>query len=184
MLHDPRVTTAVSVIGCPDYVRLMSQRAQKWGRESSTGTDPPGKCFLGSQDFPKSLIEAANQFDPAALLMNKVAQTHGRDGSWTLSPVPKETQYQQLRARLNGKSMLNLSGGDDKLVPYESSEPFLRWLEDAIASSTESAEPSFQLVDKVFEGVAHELSPDMMEVATSFIIEKMTLQTAAKETRI
>ncbi|RMD40984.1 hypothetical protein DV735_g4151, partial [Chaetothyriales sp. CBS 134920] len=56
VLHDPRISAAIVTIGCPDYERLMTDRARLSKRKS--WLDGNGARFVGSADFPASL--AAN----------------------------------------------------------------------------------------------------------------------------
>ncbi len=72
VLSDPRVTAAVVGIGCPDYTRLMTDRARLSKLKSYTETTPPGSGFLGSQDFPQAWLDAIAKFDPAGLLLPEV----------------------------------------------------------------------------------------------------------------
>lgn len=130
VLHDSRITAAIIIIGCADYTRLMTDRAIRGKLPSCTATDPPGRDFLGSKDFPPSLLEAITQRDPAGLLLGELegADSHSREPSEgekaRLRPI--------LRQKLAGKKLLVLSGGRDRLVPYQQSEPFLKWLKHAL----------------------------------------------------
>ena len=50
-------------------IRLMSARAKYAELPSWTSGEPAGSMFLGSKDFPPSMVEAVSDLDPAALLM-------------------------------------------------------------------------------------------------------------------
>ncbi|KAK5165725.1 uncharacterized protein LTR77_008648 [Saxophila tyrrhenica] len=69
VLHEPRVNAAVIFIGCPDFIRLMSWRAEE-ARLPSLSNGLEG--FLGSEDFPPAPVEAISQNDPAASSLGKV----------------------------------------------------------------------------------------------------------------
>lgn len=173
VVHEPRVTTAVVVIGCPDYVSLMSDRAWLSKLTSWSSSDPPGSKFLGSIDFPAGLLEAVEKYDPAGMLLGKIASrdanAHGR--------VPTESEQQRLLPLMNrslhGKRILNMAGGADKLVPYKCGEPFLRWLKTATASNGWFNQGGLVLEDIVFDGLGHVMSPEMVVEANRFVIEAL-----------
>lgn len=79
LLSDPRVTAGVVVIGCPDYTRLMVDRARLSKREAYTRSEPPGRTFLGSEDFPAALVDAVAKYDPAGLLLPNIFNPMGED---------------------------------------------------------------------------------------------------------
>lgn len=172
-MHDPRITTAIVIIGCPDYVRLMSDRARLSKLASWTKTTPPGSSFLGSTDFPKGLVEAVERYDPAGLLLGEIASRN--DDFYDRDPTASEQKrlLPLMRTSLQGKRILNMAGGADKLVPYKCGEPFLRWLKNATASNGWFEEGAVVLEDIVFEGVSHEMSPEMVKEAHRFVIEAL-----------
>lgn len=174
VMHDPRITTAVVIIGCPDYIRLMSDRARLSKLVTWTTSNPPGSSFLGSIDFPKSLLEAVEKYDPAGLCLGEIAarddQVYDRNPSVSeqkrLLPLMKRT--------LQGKKILNLAGGADRLVPYKCGKQFLGWLKNATASDGWFSEGAVVLEDIVFEGVGHDVSPEMIKEAHRFVIESLS----------
>jgi len=149
VLHEPRITAAVVVIGCPDYASLMMDRAVKSKLKDWTSGTPPGSAFLGSGSFPPALISAVGQFDPAALILP----------SSSLFTVREQTSNPL--GLLSGKRILSLSGGADKLVPYKCSKPFLALL---------GQKSDVHLIDMVFDGVGHTMSPDMLAEAVDFVM--------------
>ncbi|KAF2202277.1 alpha/beta-hydrolase [Delitschia confertaspora ATCC 74209] len=156
ILHDPRITAAVVGIGCPDYTRLMMHRAEKSKLKTWTSSSTPGSEFLGSEDFPKALIEAVKTYDPAGLLLSA-----GSKGT-------EDIKEDLVRERLEGKAVLNLSGADDKLVPYAAGEPFVNALKGVIGRN---AGMGVRFEDRTFEGVGHAFSKDMVECAVGWICD-------------
>jgi pimeloyl-ACP methyl ester carboxylesterase len=151
-------------IGCPDYTRLMADRARLSRLESYVGSEPPGKEFLGSKDFPGALRDAVSQYDPAGLLL-----PHYYDPTGVDREVGKATldRFRVLvRERLNGKRILNLSGRDDKLVPYAAGEPFLKVFKQVLAEDA-SLDVGFE--DVLFDGVGHAFPQEMLQKSAEWI---------------
>ena len=167
VLSDPRISAAVVGIGCPDYTRLMTDRARLSKLKTYTESSPPGAAFLGSKDFPQGLISAMQKHDPAGLLL---PESFDPQSPHALSPFPNAATLDRfktlLRDRLHGKHILNLSGRDDKLVPYAAGEPFLNTFKQAIRE-----EPSLNIdfEDVLFDGVGHAFPPSMVEKAATWI---------------
>ncbi|KAI5848786.1 Alpha/Beta hydrolase protein [Tricharina praecox] len=88
--------------------------------------------------FPEGLLDTAKRLDPAAMGVKEVAR------------------------RLQGKRVLCLSGGADKLVPYDCNRGFLEELKGA---------QGVEIVDKVYEGVGHECTPAMIEDLAQWVRE-------------
>jgi pimeloyl-ACP methyl ester carboxylesterase len=166
LLSEPRITAAVVGIGCPDYMRLMTDRARLSKRDAYTSSSPPGAEFLGSKDFPQALIKAVAKYDPAGLLLPGHFNPTGSD------PEPQKATLDRfkilLRERLHGKQILNLSGKDDKLVPYAAGKPFLDVLKKVLKE-----DPSLDigLEDVLFDGVGHAFPAQMAEKATAWICD-------------
>ena len=167
LLHEPSVTAAIAIIGCPDYTRLMSHRADKSKRPSWVCTSPKGVGFIGSKDFPAALAMAVEKYDPAGLLMG---QLEGYDCLHQLSEKEIQRLRPLMQRHLAGKKILSLSGGADKLVPYSCSEPFISFLGRAIdKDSGWFADGGVELTNKVFEGVGHEVTEEMLREAVEFV---------------
>ncbi|KAF1931269.1 uncharacterized protein M421DRAFT_90343 [Didymella exigua CBS 183.55] len=169
LLADPRITAGVVGIGCPDYTRLMTDRARLSKRTTFTATAPPGASFLGSCDFPPALQRAVAQYDPAGLLTPGVFNPTGPDAP--LTPVALDRFARLARERLRGKAILNLGGAADKLVPYAAGRPFLDTLKRVLRD-----DPSLdlRLEDVQFEGVGHAFPPAMVQTATAWICRLLT----------
>jgi pimeloyl-ACP methyl ester carboxylesterase len=166
LLSDPRITAGVVGIGCPDYTRLLTDRARLSKRKTYTETTPPGAQFLGSADFPQALMEAVAQHDPAGLLLPGIFNPIGDD------TIPDQTALNRfnklVKERLQGKQILNLSGKADKLVPYAAGEPFLNVFKHVLAQ-----DPSLNVVfeDVLFDGVGHAFPPAMAEKAAEWLCD-------------
>lgn len=174
LLQEPRITTGVIIVGCPDYIRLMRQRAGKSKLPTWTSTDPPGRDFLGSKDFPKGLVETTDKFDPAGLLLGELDTVTGEDHLHEPSDAEKTRLRPILRDTLGGKRILCLSGGADKLVPYSCGEPFLSWLKHALRKDGGwFNDRGVVLEDIVDEKAGHEYSAKMKTEAVRFISETL-----------
>ena len=174
LLHDPRITTAIVVIGCPDYARLMCDRARLSKLKTWTDSSPPGSRFLGSKDFPKGLVDAIERWDPAGLFSKELGSSTGSDSLHQPSEEEQNRLVPLMRRCLQGKRILNLAGGADKLVPYKHSEPFLAWLKKAIARNGWFGDGGVLLEDVVFDGVGHEMSEGMVKEVLRFLRETTT----------
>ncbi|KAK4985861.1 hypothetical protein LTR66_008043 [Elasticomyces elasticus] len=157
LLHDPRIATAIIVIGCPDYVRLMTDRASK--SKLPSWTDGQGREFLGSKDFPRSLVEAVERYDPAGLLMGELDTVTGDDYIHPPSEAETTRLRPLMREHLGGKRILCLSGGKDKLVPYNAIDEKKGWFN----------ERGTRLDDVVDKEAGHEYSAKMSHVAVKWI---------------
>lgn len=166
LLSDPRITAGVVGIGCPDYTRLMTDRARLSKRKTYTESTPPGAEFLGSPDFPQALQDAIAQYDPAGLLLPGHFNPTGPD------PAPSKASLDRfrilVRERLHGKRILNLSGQADKLVPYAAGEPFLKVFKQVL-SEDKSLDVGFE--DVLFDGVGHAFPRSMADKATEWLCD-------------
>ncbi|KAI0171127.1 hypothetical protein BJ166DRAFT_213495 [Pestalotiopsis sp. NC0098] len=162
MFAEPRVTAGVAVIGCPDFAGLMSDRARKSKLPTFSAADA-GASFLGSRDFPPALVRAVAKYDPKGILFGA-----GEVDSPT--PEPEQARLRPLLdARVRGKKFQVLSGGQDKLVPYAKSEPFLTFFKGAAATWYQGGDVSVE--DNVYPDAGHEFSPAMMKDAVRFIVD-------------
>ena len=171
-MQDPRITAAVIIIGCPDYMRLLSDRA------TLSKLSTAGPKFLGSSSFPEGLVEAVRRNDPAGQLLGFGSS---REERFQRDPISdeKEAMLPLLHSSFRGKRILNLSGAVDKLVPYRCSEPFLKWLHGAISPKGWFSDLHLTLVDVCFDGVGHEMSPDMAKMLDQFVVETLQKWSAA-----
>ena len=188
IMHEPRVKTGIIVVGCPDYVNLMADRARLSKLDSWTRSDPPGSEFLGSAEFPHALVELTKRYDPAGLLFSQLNEP-SLAGPVHNGPVREPTEDEKralrpiLQRTLAGKRLLNLAGGADKLVPYHRGEPFLTWIKKAIGPHGWFADGKISLDDRQFEGVGHEVTPPMLDAAIQFIGETLARGDDATEDR-
>lgn len=175
MFSDSRVTAGIIVVGCPDYVRLMTDRAIRGKLASCMSTDPPGRAFLGSRDFPRSLVEAVEQFDPAGILLGELDTVTGDDHKHPPSSSEIARLKPIMHKRLAGKSFLLLSGGKDKLVPYKHSEPFLTWFKHAIdKKSGWYPDSRITLDDVIDDNAGHEFSSAMRSTAETWLCDLLS----------
>ena len=178
ILHESRISSAIVVVGCPDYMSLMTDRAKLSKRPSWTNSNPPGATFLGSKDFPKGLIAAVKKYDPAGLLLRESSSLSNERYEQEPSEQEKDRLIPLLRGTLQGKRILLLSGGADRLVPYKCGEPFIKWLKRAIAPGGWFEDGKMVLEDIVFDGIGHQFSPGMVEEAVRFITQSQTSRSA------
>lgn len=175
MMRDPRVRAAMIIVGCPDYVRLMTDRAIRSKVPSTLATEPPGLKFLGSKDFPQSLIAAVEQYDPAGILLSELDVYGPNDHEHP----PSEEEVTRLRPimgrSLAGKNIICLSGGKDRLVPYAQSKIFLDWLKRGIDKDNGWAKDlNISLSDIVDPDSGHEFSKAMREHAERWIVDYLS----------
>jgi pimeloyl-ACP methyl ester carboxylesterase len=168
LLADPRITAGVVGIGCPDYTRMMTDRARLSKRSSYKDSSTPGAEFLGSPDFPQALQDAIALYDPAGLMLPGHFNPTGPD-----SQIEKATldRFKILvRERLQGKKILNLSGRVDKLVPYAAGEPFLKVFKQVLEEERgRGLDVGFE--DVLFEGVGHAFPRSMADKATEWVCD-------------
>lgn len=141
----------------------MADRARLSKRPSYTQTTPPGAKFLGSTDFPSALLAAVAKYDPAGLLLPGHFNPVGPDPE--LGTAALERMKSLLRERLRGKQILNLSGKEDKLVPYAAGDAFLKVFKRVLEQ--EGVEVGFE--DVLFDGVGHAFPGAMVQKAGDWI---------------
>ncbi|KAI1418384.1 hypothetical protein F5Y13DRAFT_149069 [Hypoxylon sp. FL1857] len=173
MFADPRVTAGVIVIGCPNYPKLLKDRARL--SKLQTYAEPDGDSFFGSKDFPDALANACNKYDPKSILFgsgDKDQLSNFANDSERLRPL--------LASRVAGKRFQVLSGGADKLVPYAVGEPFLKFLKTAAESW--GVDGGIYVEDNIYPGAGHEFNADMSDDAVRFILDSVALADRGKET--
>ena len=169
LLRDPRITTGIIGIGCPDYVRLMMDRARLSKIADWDSTNP--YKFLSSKSFTRTLCSAVEKHDPAGLIMRELDGASIEDRLHEPSDSERNKISMILDRTLRGKRILLLSGGADKLVPYRCGEPFLVFLKTAINSYYKHG--GIVLKDYVFDDVGHEISPEMVGELIRFVDESL-----------
>lgn len=165
MFAEPRVTAAVVVIGCPDYMFVMTDRA-KLSKLSTYSKSDSGASFLGSKDFPDALVASCKKYDPKGILFGT------GEISFPTSDAEKERLKPILDSRVRGKKFQILSGGADKLVPYAKSKPFLDFFKSA--STTWYKEGGISVEDIVYPEAGHEFNAEMMKDAVRFIVDAVS----------
>lgn len=164
LFNEPRVTAGIVIIGCPDYINLMTDRARLSKLLDYTSSSPPGTTFLNSPSFPSSLLTTLQKSDPRSILFS--------DSSIPSSITATQQSHIKplLSSRLTNKQILVCSGGSDKLVPYACSKPFLDFLKDA--TDVEKGwwkEGGCKVDDRVYEGVGHTFSEGMRRDTIVFV---------------
>lgn len=160
LFTNPAVTAGVSIIGCPDFLQLMSDRAIKSKRASA------GERFVGSADFPPALVAQLAQFDPHGIVF----------GTGPVIETPSSTEEQaRMRAVLDksvkGKRFLMCTGGADKLVPWRCSEAFTRFFVGAAEGWYKDS--GLRVDNRVYDGIGHECSDGMVVDAVRFLVEEV-----------
>ncbi|KAF7542115.1 hypothetical protein G7054_g32 [Neopestalotiopsis clavispora] len=120
---------------------------------------------------PPALVRAAVKYDPKGILFGY--NNNGAMSSFPPDNTPSEAEQSRLRplldARVRGKKFQVLSGGQDKLVPYAKSEPFLDFFKSAAATWYQGGGVSVE--DNVYADAGHEFSAPMMKDAVRFIVD-------------
>ena len=168
IMSDVRISAAVIVVGCPDYMALMGDRARKSKLKTWTSSNPPGSQFFGSPDFPQALLDTVELYDPASMLIS-LLDKNDEDRLSNLSEAEKQRLRPIMEDRLSGRKILNMAGRSDKLVPYVCGEPFLQFLKSAVAPGSWFSDQGVQLEDIVYDDVGHEFTPLMKDRAINFI---------------
>lgn len=151
----------------------MSDRARLSKLDTWTSGTPPGSCFLGSKDFPPGLVDAVGRYDPVGIFMGHFQPRTNANYTRTLSNHDKKKLIITMKNLLNGKRILNLAGGADKMVPYKFTVPFIRWLKDAVGPSGISGDGGTVVEDIAFDGVGHEMTPGMAKEVVRFVMESL-----------
>ncbi|PTB68501.1 hypothetical protein BBK36DRAFT_1156762 [Trichoderma citrinoviride] len=155
---EERVDAAVVVVGCPDLAGLLSSRA------AASKLDCGETGFLGSKYFPADTIAAIRKSDPKGILFGT-------------EPVPSlplsQSEQDRLRAifdgrRIRGKKLLLCSGAADELVPYKHAQPLIGVLKDAAEGWYKDG--GLEVDDRVYEGVGHKFSAEMVSDAVDFLV--------------
>ncbi|CCU81532.1 alpha/beta hydrolase fold-containing protein [Blumeria hordei DH14] len=157
LFRDKRITAGVVIIGSPDYISLMSNRAQLSHRESA------GQTFLCSSDFPSELIKTILQWDPRGIIFGIAEVMVNPD------QVHHSSLSNILDSKVKGKRILVCSGGEDKLVPYHCNEPMFEFFRNA--ASGWYSEKNFRLEEIIYPGVGHIFDDRMLKDSTRFVSE-------------
>lgn len=139
----------------------MTDRARLCKRETYLSSN--GANFLGSRDFPKALTRTIHRWDPRGLIF----------GNSEIQTSLSESEQNRIRgvfdSRIKGKRLLVCSGGDDKLVPYHCSKPFLDFFKNATSGWYKDG--NVYVEDIVYDGVGHAISDGMIKDYTRFICD-------------
>jgi pimeloyl-ACP methyl ester carboxylesterase len=172
LMNEPRIRAGLVVIGCPDYVRLMTDRAGRSKLPSALNNngEPDVRKFLGSESFPPALIEAVEKYDPAGILLGELDIVTGDDYLHEPSEPEKKRLTAIINERLAGKKIICLSGGQDRLVPHKQGEPLITWLRKAVdVKSGWYKDHGVDVVDIVDPKARHEFSASMRKHAEDWL---------------
>ncbi len=173
-MFEPRIRAAIIALGCPDFTRLMKYRAAKSLVDTYTTAQATGQPFIGSSDFPPALVDVVRRRDPACWLEHAPTANVPDGLRGVAVGLEQKKRRRMVSEHLGGKDLFILSGRADKLVPYACSSPFLDTLRDFIHESTDDTIMPFpDLVDKVYDGVRHEVTREMVNDALDFIIRHL-----------
>lgn len=152
----------LSIIGCPDFLTLMTSRARSFGDSTLKGTDP-----AGPPAFPHSLVAHVTKTSPTPMSLSPSPSSnapgsniHSSDTPWTYNPTDATDR---LVNPFIGKKVLVLSGGADPLVPWSASQTFV----DALQVGENGRKEVF-----LQDGVGHECTSEMVERLARFVWEE------------
>lgn len=154
---------------------LLSDMIQDRARLSKLQTfiADNGASFLGSKDFPRALIEACKKYDPKAILFS----------TGEISTQPSTSEQERLRVILDstvrGKRFQVLSGGADKLVPYNAGRQFMEFFKNATSGWYKDGDVYVE--DNVYPGVGHELTAEMRQAAVRFVLSTVASLDASNQ---
>lgn len=111
-------------------------------------------------------------YDPAGLLLGKPDGPIRKTRDKIPSAVEQTRLLPLMKRSLEGKRILNLSGGIDNLVPYRCGQAFIEWLSSGTAPGGWFA-AGVHLEDLIFDDVGHEMSPEMVRHAVRFVAETL-----------
>ncbi|KAI0394297.1 Alpha/Beta hydrolase protein [Xylariaceae sp. FL0594] len=171
LFSEPRITAGVVVVGCPDYMNMMQDRARRSKLETVTAADN-GFSFFGSHDFPKSLIAACEKFDPKAILFGT------REIPTELSSSDEERLRTVLDSKIRGKRFQVLSGGADRLVPYDAGRQFMDFFQKATDGWYKDG--NVYMENNIYPEVGHTFSEEMRRDAVRFVLDSVNSLDAAK----
>ena len=91
-------------------------------------------------------------------------------------PSPSAEERARLRSifdsTIRGKKFFICSGGEDKLVPYRMSAPFMDFFEGAVDKENGwYKEGEVEVWNRLYEGVGHTFSDGMARDAVAFLVE-------------
>ncbi len=186
LLSDPRIRAGMVVIGCPDYVRLMTDRAVRSKVPSALNNngEPDVRNFLGSETFPPALLEAVERYDPAGILLGELDVVTEADYLHEPSDPEKKRLRPIMELRLSGKKIICFAGGQDGLVPYKQGEPFLGWLKRAVNPKTGWFNDEGVEVEDIIDPKArHEFSAMMKTEAERWLCDYLSGEEASSSDR-
>ncbi|KAF8427000.1 hypothetical protein EV426DRAFT_530095 [Tirmania nivea] len=159
-LHLPKITSAVVVIGCPDYPALMRHRLRQ--------------CKLVPRD---AAAASSTRYLPESF-RDLISTPHPPPvASSPLLTSPHVTPLDTLA----GKKLLVLSGREDKVVPAELARGFVERVRRAVEEvGGVLFGTGAGIREVVFEGVGHEFTEGMAREVREFVRERVQEAGAGK----
>ncbi|RPB21262.1 hypothetical protein L211DRAFT_851626 [Terfezia boudieri ATCC MYA-4762] len=156
-LHLPKITSAIIVIGCPDYPALMLHRLKQ------CKLLPPTDNTISTRYLPNSFLDLITSTPPS---LSSHPQLAG-------SPLLTRPGIALLDA-LAGKKLLVLSGKQDRLVPAELASGFVQSVRKGVQQVGRALFGTGAGIREVlFEGVGHEFTEGMAVEVRGFVRERM-----------
>ncbi|EPE05652.1 hypothetical protein F503_08183 [Ophiostoma piceae UAMH 11346] len=165
LFADERVTAGVLIIGCPDYMDMMADRARLTKLPSYVAATE-SRPFFGSHDFSTALVDSCRKHDPKGIVF-------GLDTPAWPAPGTEEEErlHSTLKRHLTGKRLLVCSGGADKLVPYRCVDPFMSVFKKAADTWPDL---SLTVINNIYDGIGHSFSSAMVQDAVEFVVETVS----------
>jgi len=152
LLHDPRITVGVPILGCCDFLALMRQRLRHI-KEEQGGTKPGAHEAAGGVSDGGTAREGEEEQLPDALKS-------------AVDLLDAAGMGQRAVERLKDRKILVLSRAHDWLVPHVCSQPFIEQLQFAMAAAPEGGGVCEVIAEP---GKAHKVSEAMETAAGDWL---------------
>ena len=155
-LHLPKITSAIAVIGCPDYPALMLHRLKQCKLLPTTNGNTNTNT-VSTRYLPNSFLDLTSSTPISSP-----------------SPLLASPHAEELLDALAGKKLLVLSGKQDTLVPAELASGFVQNVKREVTQVGGALFGTGAGIREVlFEGVGHEFTEEMAEEVRGFVRERM-----------
>ncbi|KAF8458160.1 hypothetical protein BGX38DRAFT_650332 [Terfezia claveryi] len=160
-LHLPKITSAIIVIGCPDYPALMLHRLKQ--------------CKLLPPTDNTNINTISTRYLPNSFLDLITSTSSSLPAHPQLAGSPLLTRFgEELLDALEGKKLLVLSGKQDRLVPAELASGFVQSVRKEVQQVGGALFGTGAGIREVlFEGAGHEFTEGMVVEVRGFVRERM-----------